>query len=172
MRRPEMKTMCALLVALFAISGCKKGSPRAQAGEAQKLLAAFTAAEADAGALSGNLRPKPEDYAAVFEGDSAEKLKANLEPLWDSGKLVLKPLPGANEVEVRGATRDELKKGDGNATYCPEDYKQVADRIKSDVMVYCFTFKKPGEQSGLRGDGLVYVKDHWAFFPKAYRYLK
>ena len=167
-----MKTSCALLVMLLVLGGCKKSGARAQAGEAEKILAEFVAAGADSAGLSNKLRPKPEDYAAVFAGDAADKLKANLEPMWDSGRLVLKPDPAANQVEVRGATLAEIKKGEGNATYCPDDYRVVADKIKDDVMVYCYTFKKPGEQSGLHGDGLVYVKDHWALFPKAYRYLK
>ena len=32
-------------------------------------------------------------------------------------------------------------------------------------------FVRPGEPSGMAYDGLVWVDDHWAWFPKPYRVL-
>lgn len=170
-----MKSVYALLIATAVLGGCKKGgeaSPNTGKGaQAKEMLAAWTKAGADHAALTTGLRPKPDDYAAVFVGDAAQKMKAGLDPLWDGGKLTLKPKPSQTEIDVVGAGQGELVKGEGAATGCPPAYKTVADKIKPNTVVYCFRWKEPGEKGGLHVDGLVWVNDHWALFPKPWRFL-
>lgn len=164
-----MKSVYALMIAAACLGGCKKGGNVAAAKEA---MSAFTKPGADATALSNALRPKPEDYAAVFTGDAAEKMKGGLEPLWDGGKLSFKPTADQTEITVVGAPQAELAKGDGNAVHCPGGYKDVAAQIQPSVVVHCVRFTKPGEKGGLHVDGLVWVNGHWALFPKPWRFLK
>lgn len=163
-----MKRSLALVLSLTAaLAGCKKD---ATAKEAKEMLSAFVAPGADHAKLYAELRPKPEDYEAVFVGDAAQKAKAVMEPLWESGKG-LDPTSEQTQVDVAGATPEQLAKHEGTALGCPAGYKDIASKLQSTIIVYCFRFVKPGERGGLAGDALVHVNGHWAYFPKPFRYL-
>jgi hypothetical protein len=170
-----MKSVCALVIAAACVVGCKKGGDggsQTTAAQAIEVLSALAKPGADQAALTNALRPKPEDYAAVFVGDSADKMKTAMDQLWDSGKLAIKPKPEQTEVKAFGVAQKQLATGEGHATHCPGGYKKIADKIKPSVVVYCARFVKPGEKLGLSVDGLVYVNNHWAIFPKPFRVLK
>lgn len=173
-----MKSVYALMIAAACLGACKKGGgdsgadPKGNAAAAKEMLSALIKPGADQAALTMAMRPKPEDYAAVFVGDAAQKMKAFIDPLWDGGKLALKPSADQTEIDILGAPQPQLVKGEGNAQACPGGYKDVADKIQPKVVVYCFKFVKPGEKGGLHVDGLVYVNGHWALFPKPFRALK
>jgi hypothetical protein len=163
-----MNRVPALVIAAMSLAGCKKGAA-ADAAAAKEVLAAFTKPGADAAALTAALRPKPADYDAVFVADAVPKVKAALEPVWDSPKAILKPSADQTQVEVVSATPDQLAKG---ALGCPDGYKDIADKLDPKVVVYCGQFVKPGDKLGLSVDALVNVNDHWAYFPKAFRALR
>lgn len=172
-----MKSVYGLMIAAACLGGCKKGGDagggsQANAAQATEVLGALAKPGADHAKLTAALRPKPEDYAAVFVGDAAAKMKEAMEPLWDGGKLTLKPQPEQTELKVFGAAQSQLANGDGHAVHCPGGYKDVAGKIQPKVVVYCGRFVKPGEKLGLTVDGLVYVNNHWALFPKPFRVLK
>ena len=170
-----MKSIHALMIATALLGGCKKadggGSSEGKAVQVKEMLTGFTKSGADAAALSNALRPKAADYDAVFVGDAATRMKAGIEPLWDSGKLVIKPAPEQTEIVVVGAGQGDLVKGEGNAQACPGGYKGVAEKIQPNTVVYCAKFVKPGEKHGLSIDGLVYVNGHWALFPKPWKLI-
>jgi hypothetical protein len=162
-----MNRVLALAIAAMSLPGCKKGAQDAAA--AKEVLAAFTKPGADAAALTAALRPKPADYDAVFAADAVPKVKAALEPIWDSPKAVLKPAGDQTHVNLVSATPDQLAKG---VAGCPEGYKDIADKLDPKIVVYCGEFVKPGDKLGLSVDALVYVNDHWALFPKPFRALR
>jgi hypothetical protein len=171
--------VAAMFVALAALAtgglaGCKRGGGDDPPGwaTAKETLSAFTKPGADYAALSTALRPKSEDYDAVFVGDAAQKVRATLDPIWDGGKAVLKPLADQTEIVGAGVTPDQLGKGEGDASACPDGYKDVADKINPKMVVYCARFVKPGEKGGLRINGLVYVNGHWALFQNSFKALK
>lgn len=171
-----MKRVCALvLVALVAVcaSGCKKGGDaHATAAAAKEMLGAFIKPGADPAALTAALRPKPGDYEAVFVGEAAQKVKGVIDPIWDSGKAVLKPSADQTEITVAGATPEQFAKGEGNAGFCPPAYKEIADKFTPKIVIWCAHFTKPGEKQGFNVDGLIYINDHWALFPRSYKALK
>lgn len=170
-----MKSVYALMIAATCVAGCKKGDAggsQATAAQATEVLAALTKPGADHAALTNALRPKPDDYAAVFVGDAAQKMKAAMDPLWDGGKLTLKPQPEQTEVKAFGVAQAQMLSGEGHAQHCPGGYKDVAAKIQPKVVVYCARFVKPGEKLGLSVDGLVWVNGHWAIFPKPFKVLK
>jgi hypothetical protein len=173
-----MKGVYALVIAAACVVGvgCKKRGGDAEAegsaSPAKEVMAAFTKPGADHAALTNALRPKPEDYAAVFTPEAAAKVKAGLEPLWDGGKLTLKPAANQTEITAAGVPQPELLRGDGNAVNCPGGYKDIASKIQPTVTVHCVRFLKQGEKGGLHVDGLVNVNGHWALFPKPWRFLK
>lgn len=170
-----MKSIHALMIATALLGGCKKagnGSPNeGKAAMAKEMLGGFLKPGADTAALSSALRPRAGDYEAVFVAEAATKLKAGLDPLWDSGKLVLKPAAEQTEIRVMGTAQGELVKAEGAAQACPVGYKDIADKIQPTIVVYCARFVKPGEKHGTSVDGLVFVNGHWALFPKPWRFL-
>lgn len=159
------------VASLTGAAGCKRAAGP-NSGAAKEMLGAFTKPGADDLALTLKLRPQPADYDAVFVGDAAAKVKALLEPVWDGTKAGLKPTAEQTQIEVYTATGDELKKGEGEAARCPPAYKDIAENINPKMVMYCFRFVKPGEKAGLHGDGLFFVNDHWAMFPKAFKAFK
>lgn len=165
-----MNRVLALALAAMVLAGCKKGASGADNAGAKEVLVAFTKPGADAAALTAALRPKPADYDAVFVADAVPKVKAALEPIWDSPKAVLKPSDDQTQVDVVSATADQLAKG--NVAGCPDAYKDIADKLDPKVVIYCASFVKPGEKLGLSVDALVHVDDHWALFPKPFRALR
>ena len=167
------RLLVALLLVSSAVVGCKKGGgDQANGAAAKEVLVAFTKPGADYAALTNALRPKPEDYDAVFVGDAGQKVKAALEPVWEGGKAVLKPGADQSEITISGATPAQLAKGEGNAAACPGGYKDIADKINPKMVVYCARFAKAGEKLGLTVDGMIYVNGHWALFPKSFKALK
>lgn len=175
-----MKRVAAavVLMGLSVVAGCKKGGGGSHpdfpgtAEGAKAMLGELLKPNADVAALSKGLRPDPDDYAAVFSGDAAEKIKKVMDPAWDSGQLVLKGNPGQTELLMASASVDELKAGTGGAQSCPGGYKDAAAQMKSGLVVYCFKFVEPGKTLGMAFDGLIYVNGHWAIFPKPWRALK
>jgi hypothetical protein len=167
-----MKRVLALFIAALCVAGCKKGDGgQPNAAAVKEMLSAFVKPGADQAALSTKLRPQDGDYDAVFVGDAAKTFKANVDPGWDAGNMVIKPGAEQTEIDVSGATPEQLKKGEGNATACPAGYKSIADKLDPKIVVYCARFKKPGENAGMTADAIVWVKDHWAYFPKPFRSL-
>ena len=170
-QRTPVSLVLSVVLALAALgggAGCKRAAGPNTNG-AKERLAAFTKPGADALAETMKLRPQPADYDAVFVGDAAQKAKGALEPVWDTLKGGLKPTPDQTQIDVFTATADDLKKGDA---HCPGGYKDIADKINPKVVLYCFRFVKPGENTGTHGDGQVFVNDHWAMFPKAFKAFK
>ena len=67
----------------------------------------------------------------------------------------------------------------------PEDFAEKAAHTRGFAQAYTplaaylqpgrtwvsWTFHAPGDEKGRRFDALVWVDDHWAFFPKPWRLL-
>ena len=173
-----MKRVLALWIGVVGLVGCHHkptwDDPSDEhLADAKVLVAGFAKAGADHAALSAALRPKPEDYDVVFVPDAAKKLKAALDPMWESKKPFVDPKPEQTETFVVGATGPQLKASTGPGDQCPSRYGEVADMIKSGVRLYCFRFRKPGGlwQEGTVSDGLVWIDGRWVIFPKPYRVL-
>lgn len=149
-------------------AGGKGAQPGTEEG-ARALLQEFVKPGADHAALSKQLRPTKEDYAAVFKADFAKKAESTYGPAWDAGQVVVAPKAGQTEVRLGSATTDELKKGQGKAGEFPGGYKQVAGQFKDGLTVYYFKFVKPGETTGMAYDGLIHVNGNWRIFPKPFR---
>lgn len=173
-----MRTVFAISLLALSITAvsCKKGvtvthpSFPGTAEGAKALLAEYVKPGADYSSLTKSLRADPGDYAAVFIGDGAAKVQAVMEPAWNEGKILMKPVhENQTELIVLGATIDELKAGSPN---CPPSYKEAAAQMKPGLTVYCFKFVEPGSKNGSPFDGLMFVNGHWAIFPRPWHALK
>src|SRR5262245_44260824 len=139
------------LLGLSVVAGCKKGGGGnhpdfpGTADGAKAMMSEFLKPGADLAKLSNGLRPDADDYAAVFTGEAADKIKKAMDPAWDSGQMVIKGNPGQSEVLMASATVDDLKAGTGGAGSCPGGYREAAAQMKSGLTVHCFKFVEPGK---------------------------
>ncbi|MFO0759599.1 MAG: hypothetical protein U0359_24110 [Byssovorax sp.] len=150
----------------------KHGSFPNNADGVKALISQFIAPGADVQALARTLQPDLEDYDVVFTPDVAGKLRHEYEELWEEGEEKVDIPAGRTETKVWKATLDELLAGKGENQACVDAYKGMAKMLKPGTVVYCFKYYKPGELVGTAFDGLIYVRDHWAIFPKAEKVLQ
>jgi hypothetical protein len=161
----------------FAVVACNKGGggdaskyPGTEDGAKQLLTDLRTSSDAKGMTLA--LKPSSADYQAVFVGDAAAKAEASYEKLWSDPKAVISAAPANTELLLSKATTDDLQKWTPVAEAdFPGGYKRVADKYKPGLTVYRWKYTKPGEKLGMAFDGLIYVNNHWAWFPKPWRIL-
>jgi len=139
---------------------------------ARTLLSQFADPKADHASLSRTLRPRAEDYRAIFDEVTAPKVEAAQAKDWEDGKIVVRPAhTKQTEISLWGATGAELASGSGNAARFPGGYRKLGGRLASGVTVYAFAFTEPGKSAGTTFDGLAFVNGRWVLAPKAWRAL-
>jgi hypothetical protein len=135
---------------------------------AKKLLKHLMDEDTDRAEITEALKPQDDDYAAVFKDDAAAEAKKGYKKLFDKfAGSKIEPKAGQTELKLFSASTEDLKTSDD----FPGGYKKVAGKIKKGLTFYAWKFVKPGESSGMAYDGLVYVNDHWAWFPKPWMAL-
>jgi len=165
-----VKGACIATIAVVGLYACNgRGPTPGSPAHAAEVLAAFTKPGANHEALTKTLRPKPDDYAAVFVGDAARKVQVWEDRLWDAGggKLIINPAPAQMEIRIATASQPEIWRAEreGNTQRCLGSHARIADKLQPRAVVYCARFVKPGERLGFPVDVLVWVNGHWAFFP-------
>ena len=124
----------------------------------------------DAKALSAALKPNANDYAAVFNDEFAPKAQKAYEALWAAAPAVITADDTQTELIVSKATRDDLVNWTPRAEAdFPGGYKKVARFFKPGITVYRWKYTKSADSLGMAYDGLVFVNDHWAWFPKPWK---
>jgi hypothetical protein len=125
--------------------------------------------------LFASLKPATADYNVLFEADFALRAERYYnDHIWTSDALG-QPLakPGQTDVRMWKSTTEELKAWtpEARATF-PGGYEQIKDRLMPGFVIYTWDYVKPGEKYGMAYNGLVFVNDHWALFPKPWYVLK
>jgi hypothetical protein len=172
------RTVLVLVSLALAAVACKKEGGNAATSkypgtdEGAKQLLTDIRASSDAKAMTQALKPQSADYKAVFAGDAAAKAEAGYEKLWSDPKAVITASPANTELLLSKATTDDLKKWTAEAEAdFPGGYKRIADKLQPGLTVYRWKYTKPGEKLGMAYDGLIFVNNHWAWFPKPWRVL-
>ena len=118
----------------------------------------------NAGAGSAaDLKPRPTDIASVFTADLVEKAIAHYAPLW-AQPVEIRARPDQSELVVHAALAKDLP----GATF-PGGYKHVVSHLVPGRIWIAWKYFVPGERLGMAYDGLVWVDDHFAWFPKPWR---
>jgi hypothetical protein len=164
-------------VVAVAVAACgKKGGgsaalskyPGTEDGAKQMLTDLRTSS--DAAGMTKALRPTSADYKAVFTDDFAAKAEKGYAELWNDPKSVIGADPANTELKLFKATTDDIKAWTHDVEMdFPGGYKKVKDNFKPGLVVYRWKYTKPGETLGMAYDGLIYVNNHWAWFPKPWR---
>ena len=117
------------------------------------------------------LRPRPADYALVFEPEFVEMARVAYETLWQQ-RLEVETGPAQTETRVAAAPAGMLLGDNDLSRPFPGGYRSIARCLNPRRVWVAWKYVEPGKSSGMAYDGLVWCDDHWAWFPKPYRILR
>ena len=133
----------------------------------------FVKRGADLRALTDSLRPRPGDADKAFIEGAADTARAHIDEAWSARHPPLMgPKPGQREVSVSVCPASMLRKGSHLARDFPQGMLAVAPHLRPHQVWGLVRFHRPGHARGNRFDGLVWLDDHWAWFPKPWQWLK
>jgi hypothetical protein len=130
-----------------------------------KQLATATADE-----ISAALRPRADDYAAVFLGDLVKLAQEGYASLWESPPERLAK-PGQTTIRTSAALASQLTTDNEVSNLFPGGYRRVASRLVPERVWLRWDYREPGAEMGMAYDGLVRLGDRWVWFPKPWRLL-
>lgn len=120
--------------------------------------------------LVRTLRPRDEDYARVFIPEVVERAQLGYTALWNAPPKTLGK-PGQTQVVAFACDAESLRSENDFSAQFPGGYKRIAGFLQPQLVWLTFKLVVPGESSGMANDGLVFLDDHWAWFPKPWRIL-
>lgn len=132
-----------------------------------------------AGAALLQLRPRPEDYAKVFVGETEPLARERYDKLWDAGIGFRRPV-GRTQIVIHLAPAGAFIDNNAMSRPFPGGYRSVVNLLTPTRVWAAWQYRSPGSSTGIGPpcrwrprsyDGLVWCDDHWAFFPKPYRVL-
>jgi hypothetical protein len=120
--------------------------------------------------LVDKLRPRDEDYGAVFVGDAAQAAREGYAGLWTNPP---KALGKATQTQIRAFAAEAESFGTDNefSREFPGGYRAIAAQLVPDKIWIAWKLVESGRDVGMSYDGLVWLRDHWAWFPKPWRVL-
>lgn len=122
------------------------------------------------GQLAATLQPRPGDYARAFRPDVAERAKQAYEAMWSTW-----PRSSRASLESRLvchiAPAGMLDHENALSRHFPGGYRAIAQLLQPQRAWVAWKLIEPGQSSGMAYDGLVWLDDHWAWFPRPYRML-
>jgi len=174
------RTILLAALAAFALVACSKKGGGSQAlskypgtADGAKQLVTDIRTSQDAAGMTKALQPTSADYKAVFTDDFAAKAEKGYEQLWSDPKSVITADPANTELLISKATTDDIKAWTHDVEMdFPGGYQKVGQYLKPGLTVYRWKYVKPGETLGMAYDGLIFVNNHWAWFPKPWRIAK
>ena len=123
------------------------------------------------GSVVARLLPRDDDFSKVFTADAAERARRAYGPVWSRGLRISRPRPSQTEIQCALAPAGMLSWPNELSHGFPGGYRGIASMLNPHRIWLAWKYVQPGHASGLSFDGLVWVDDHWAWFPKPYRYL-
>jgi len=138
---------------------------------AEALVVIEALAHDDDGEVRQKLKPRDEDYAKVFLGTSVARARQAYERLWSRGLNMDFPTSSYSDVVCDVAPAGMLTERNELSHRFPGGYLAIADKLDPHRIWVTWQYRRPGEEAGLAYDGLVWIDDHWSWFPKPYRYL-
>lgn len=121
-------------------------------------------------AMTDALRPAEPDYARVFVPDVAEVAQLRYAVAWAAAP-VIDPSPQQVELRVHVAPAALLTSENDLSREFPAGYRRIAHLLLPDRLWVRWRYMAPGQAAGAAYDGLVWLDDHFAWFPKPWRFL-
>jgi hypothetical protein len=123
------------------------------------------------GTLSASLKPRPGDAALAFISETAAFAEQTYATIWAQSPRV-DPFPVIGELRIHLAPAGMLVDDNALSHPFPSGYRAVASQLNPHNIWACWKYLKPDHDAGMAYDGLVWLRDHWAWFPKPYRALR
>lgn len=120
--------------------------------------------------IVASLKPRPEDYHRIFVPSVAEQARQIYEPLW-ANPPPMSYQPTQRELKVFAAWSQELKQNTKRAQEFPGGCAQIAHLLQPNHIFLGWRFTEPGHTIGMAYDGLVYLDNRFAWFPKPWKIL-
>jgi hypothetical protein len=117
------------------------------------------------------LKPRDEDYAAVFLADAAMRARAGYQQLWASPPKALGK-PNQTKIKAFAVQADAFASDNEFSREFPGGYRGIASQLAPDKIWVAWKMIEAGGELGMSYDGLVWLRDHWAWFPKPWRVLE
>ncbi|MCB9791311.1 MAG: hypothetical protein H6741_01175 [Alphaproteobacteria bacterium] len=163
-----------------ALGGLQVDQAEAQARQSVAALEAqlrpllLAAGQGDAEARAA-LMPRPGDAEKAFSPELAPEIDAKLTAWFDSEEPPrIRAKEHQSEVRVSAAPVGALAGGHPMAKDFAGAWRSLAEQgvLAPNRTWVTWVYTAPGETRGMRYDGLVWLDDHWAWFPKPWRALK
>lgn len=122
------------------------------------------------GSASAALRPRAGDAALAFRAEFAAQAARAYEAIWRSAPRVSRAPPNFI-VQCHLAPAGMLGEDNALSYRFPGGYRHIASMLQPERIWAHWKYLKPGQSAGQSYDGLVWLDDHWAWFPKPYRVL-
>ncbi|MEJ8850982.1 Imm49 family immunity protein [Variovorax rhizosphaerae] len=123
------------------------------------------------GAVLQTLRPRPADAALAFTPTHAAAFSEAAERMWAAGPRLPAATPGSRVV-CHVAPAGMLADDNELSRHFPGGYRALAADLQPQRVWVAWKVIAPGATDGMAYDGLVWLDDHWAWFPKPFRWLK
>jgi hypothetical protein len=138
------------------------------ARNAEGLLAPL--AQAPAEIWVPKLKPRDTDYEAVFGAEAARRAREGYAALCNKPPATLGQR-GQTVVRAFASEADALGADNEFSREFPGGYRKIAGLLVPDKIWVVWKLLAPGQEHGMSYDGLVFLRDHWAWFPKPWRVL-
>jgi hypothetical protein len=122
--------------------------------------------------LVEHLRPRTGDYESVFSSATVDRARKAYESFWSRPVELERSSSQQTDVLVFAAPAGMLRGPNDLSRNFPAGYQAIAKELKPERVWLAWKYVKPGETSGMAYDGLVWIDDHWAWFPRPYRVLR
>jgi hypothetical protein len=123
------------------------------------------------GAMAAALQPRDGDYDRVFTAEAAPIARRAYAQVFETAGIPRPADPGQTRLLSFLAPAGMLASKNELSRPFPGGYRAIADKLNPHRIWVRWKFCRPGETAGMAFDGLVWVDDHWAWFPKPYRAL-
>lgn len=175
----ELSTIVPLIASPLALSQLESIDAKtmtlamAEIVKAQVVPVLCALRDDSAGDVVQQLKPHAEDYELVFVGETAPVAMEAYGELWaDMRKLWRRPGPQQRDVLCYVAPAGMLTYENELSSKFPGGYQAVASQFEPTRVWVAWKYVEPGAKNGLAFNGLVWVNDHWAWFPKPYKILR
>lgn len=123
------------------------------------------------GQVAESLRPRPDDYARAFLPRWTDAARDAYQAVWND---VPRVRSASADVVVRCHLAPAGMLADENelSFHFPGGYRGIAPLLDPHRVWARWTYLRPGASAGQSYDGLVWLDDHWAWFPKPFRVLR
>lgn len=122
-----------------------------------------------------SLKPVATDYpllfdARLFDGRMNPDLATRYEQLWQRPPSV-RPGTEYSELDVVAAPAGILRSHNVLSEQFPGGYRGVAGWMHPARVWLCWSYRRPGQHSGVSYDGLVWLDTRWVWCPKPFRVI-